>query len=160
MAHRRKHSGMTWEARREEVIGRCPGCHYCGDESATLNVHHQYYKTGKERWDYPGRSLIALCNRCHARADHFRRRITRACGVLSGEQAIRALGYTEALAKEDDGPIGSIELMGCEYADGVGAVFGLTGSQVIGFAVNRIVQIADLFRASAYRHHRQALGLL
>lgn len=34
-----------------------------------LNVHHKYYQTGKEPWDYPDDALITYCSKCHE-AEH------------------------------------------------------------------------------------------
>jgi Leu/Phe-tRNA-protein transferase len=30
-----------------------------------LHVHHKYYESGKEPWDYDERALLTLCESCH-----------------------------------------------------------------------------------------------
>jgi hypothetical protein len=55
-----------WQKRRLEILERDGwACQNCGDTEATLNVHHCYYDRDKEPWDYPGKSLITLCENCH-----------------------------------------------------------------------------------------------
>jgi hypothetical protein len=55
-----------WQKRRLEIMQRDNfECRKCGDTKTTLNVHHRYYVTGRDPWEYPAFSLITLCIRCH-----------------------------------------------------------------------------------------------
>lgn len=55
-----------WQKKRLEVMGYDSfKCVECGSESKTLNVHHTYYVSGRNPWDYPSRSLLTLCQDCH-----------------------------------------------------------------------------------------------
>lgn len=40
-------------------------CVSCNDTESTLNVHHCYYESGLEPWDYSETSLVTLCEACH-----------------------------------------------------------------------------------------------
>jgi hypothetical protein len=63
-----------WQRMRLEVMNRDEfTCQSCFDKDATLNVHHSYYKQGKEPWDYPITALVTLCERCHQEETETRR---------------------------------------------------------------------------------------
>lgn len=55
-----------WQRKRLKIMERDDfQCMKCMDSESTLNVHHCYYDYGKEPWDYPSKSLITLCEKCH-----------------------------------------------------------------------------------------------
>lgn len=55
-----------WQKKRLEIMSRDDfSCQKCGDDSSTLNVHHGYYRTGNQPWEYPNSSLTTLCEDCH-----------------------------------------------------------------------------------------------
>lgn len=39
--------------------------HRITDQQRWLEVHHQYYLSGHDPWDYPPHALVTLCNVCH-----------------------------------------------------------------------------------------------
>lgn len=41
-------------------------CIECDSEDKTLNVHHDYYVSGRMPWEYPDFSLKTLCYDCHS----------------------------------------------------------------------------------------------
>jgi hypothetical protein len=49
----------------------------CGSTTATLNVHHKLYESGKEPWEYPLDSLLTLCEPCHNREYNDRNQVER-----------------------------------------------------------------------------------
>ncbi|MGN6438511.1 MAG: HNH endonuclease [Agriterribacter sp.] len=55
-----------WQKRRLEIITRdnCT-CRYCSDQSTKLDIHHKYYITGKEPYEYPDEALVSACKPCH-----------------------------------------------------------------------------------------------
>ena len=57
-----------WQRKRLEVMERdkwtCRSCGASG-EGVTLNVHHAYYESGKDPWDYPDDTLVTWCEDCH-----------------------------------------------------------------------------------------------
>ena len=58
-----------WQKKRLEIMQRDEfKCTECNDEKSTLNVHHRYYVTNREVWDYPSFSLTTLCESCHSTA--------------------------------------------------------------------------------------------
>lgn len=55
-----------WWKKRERILRRCANsCEECGSESASLEVHHCYYRYGREPWQYPDGALLGLCRKCH-----------------------------------------------------------------------------------------------
>lgn len=55
-----------WKTKRNRIINRCNGtCEDCGAHHVKLEVHHCYYRFGREPWQYPDGALLALCRSCH-----------------------------------------------------------------------------------------------
>jgi hypothetical protein len=55
-----------WQRKRLEIMERDGfACQECGDEKSTLAVHHAYYVSKREPWEYPNWSLSTLCDNCH-----------------------------------------------------------------------------------------------
>src|SRR4051812_4429925 len=51
-----------WQKKRLEIMQRDEfSCRKCGNDQATLNVHHTFYSPGRDPWDYPDASLVTLC---------------------------------------------------------------------------------------------------
>lgn len=44
-------------------------CQRCYRDDQTLNVHHLYYMSKRDPWDYPNFALQCICEECHAE-DH------------------------------------------------------------------------------------------
>jgi 5-methylcytosine-specific restriction endonuclease McrA len=56
-----------WQRMRLEVLSRTDfKCALCGMGDKTLHVHHRYYVSGRQPWDYPAHSLVSLCEGCHS----------------------------------------------------------------------------------------------
>ena len=55
-----------WQKKRLEIMERDDFmCVHCCDDKSTLNVHHCFYKYGRNPWDYPNNALITVCEECH-----------------------------------------------------------------------------------------------
>ncbi len=55
-----------WQKKRLEIMQRDEfTCQKCMDSESTMNVHHCFYETNAQPWDYPNDSLITLCEECH-----------------------------------------------------------------------------------------------
>ena len=54
------------------------------NKERTLSVHHKYYRTDLEPWEYPGSALITLCQDCHEviKQIDFKNLILQTCKVL------------------------------------------------------------------------------
>ena len=62
-----------WQKKRLEILERAEWfCEWCGDSKSQLQVHHAYYTGNKKPWDYPSKSLFALCVNCHKYAEELR----------------------------------------------------------------------------------------
>lgn len=58
-----------WQKRRLRILDRDDyTCTKCGDKKKQLQVHHSYYVSGRNPWEYPDWSLTALCGACHKEA--------------------------------------------------------------------------------------------
>jgi hypothetical protein len=59
-----------WQRKRSRILERCSGkCEEC-DSTSGLEVHHCYYRFGREPWQYPDIALLVLCPDCHKRRTH------------------------------------------------------------------------------------------
>lgn len=55
-----------WQKKRLEILSRDDFmCQKCQDKESTLHVHHRYYESGVEPWDYEDHTLVTLCWDCH-----------------------------------------------------------------------------------------------
>lgn len=66
MKYSEKLKDPRWQKLRLEVFKRDEWmCQWCYNKDMTLNVHHLYYESQKEPWEYPLTALITLCDDCH-----------------------------------------------------------------------------------------------
>lgn len=64
MSYKDDYKDPRWQKKRLEILGRDKWkCVACGDDKATLHVHHCSY--GKKPWDVPDYVLQTLCEGCH-----------------------------------------------------------------------------------------------
>ena len=86
-----------WQKKRLKVMERdgflCTHCKIDGD---TLNVHHSYYRSGRDPWDYPDESLITVCEKCHAKIEAMRVRF----GIETASSVKRCALFHELLCSE------------------------------------------------------------
>lgn len=55
-----------WQKKRLLILERDDWtCQLCLDNKSTLHVHHRWYLSGREPWDYPDAGLVTLCETCH-----------------------------------------------------------------------------------------------
>ena len=55
-----------WQRLRLKVFERDGfTCRYCGDTEERLAVHHLYYVSGREPWEYPLGAFKTACSTCH-----------------------------------------------------------------------------------------------
>ena len=66
MTYQEKLKDPRWQRRRLEIFERDEWkCQACGSDKKTLHVHHKFYITGKDPWDYGDDALSTICERCH-----------------------------------------------------------------------------------------------
>lgn len=54
-----------WQVKRQRILKRCKNlCEECG-KAKPLQVHHCYYRYGRQVWQYPDGALLGLCDSCH-----------------------------------------------------------------------------------------------
>lgn len=55
-----------WQKKRLEIFERDGWkCWRCNSDTSTLCVHHRYYESDKEPWEYNNEALVTLCEECH-----------------------------------------------------------------------------------------------
>jgi hypothetical protein len=55
-----------WQKKRLEIFERDSfTCRYCDAKDKTLEVHHLYYVSGREPWEYPLGTFKTACSDCH-----------------------------------------------------------------------------------------------
>lgn len=65
-----------WQKKRLEVMEKANWkCACCGDSGSTLHIHHGYYESGYDPWDYEDKTLHCLCSDCHTMAEWAKRDI-------------------------------------------------------------------------------------
>jgi hypothetical protein len=76
-----------WQKLRLEVLQRCEWkCQLCLNTKDTLFVHHNYYSSGRDPWDYPPEDLHAYCEDCHLAADAQRIEWQEVAGPFTFEE--------------------------------------------------------------------------
>ena len=67
MTYSEKLQDPRWQKKRLEIMSRDMfRCVKCDDETNTLTVHHFYYISGRNPWEYQSNSMQTLCRDCHA----------------------------------------------------------------------------------------------
>jgi len=76
-----------WQKIRLKVLERDGwACRKCLADDRTLHVHHLYYVSGKEPWEYDLDALMTLCEECHQDEYEYRReaedKLLEVCRIL------------------------------------------------------------------------------
>lgn len=70
MNYSEKLKDPRWQRKRLEILNRDGfKCLACGDAKSTLHVHHCYYVSKREPWEYPNESLLTFCAKRHKDVD-------------------------------------------------------------------------------------------
>ena len=76
MKYSEKLRDPRWQKLRLEVMSRAGfGCENCGDKNSTLHIHHSYYVSKRDPWEYPIGSLSCLCENCHEKITEQKGRV-------------------------------------------------------------------------------------
>ena len=101
-----------WQKRRLEIMQRDDfTCRMCSAQSETLHVHHLRYSRGSDPWESADRSLITVCESCHAALHdlQFGSSVLESL-VAGGADIILLMEFDEALrVLFIEGPDGRIE---------------------------------------------------
>ena len=92
-----------WQRKRLEIMKRdefrCRCCYSGEEDEITLNVHHAYYESGLNPWEYPDDSLTTLCSVCHESVSSAMKSATKAIGSQKFTESIESVCMlTELLA--------------------------------------------------------------
>lgn len=70
MKYKDKLKSPEWQKKRLMIMERDSfTCACCGSRKNTLNIHHLYYLSNTDPWDYKDEALITLCEECHQREE-------------------------------------------------------------------------------------------
>lgn len=66
LPHWQQRQDPRWQKKRLEIFQRDDfTCQLCGTKDKQLQVHHRWYVSGRQVWEYPEASLVTLCETCH-----------------------------------------------------------------------------------------------
>jgi 5-methylcytosine-specific restriction endonuclease McrA len=101
-----KFKDPRWQKKRLQILERDKwACSVCGDASSTLHVHHGYYESKYEPWDYSDDTLHTLCEECHSWANDLRRDLHFEMAKLPIEFQARLLSFVAAMRNKGHGTI-------------------------------------------------------
>lgn len=87
-----------WQAMRLRIMERDKfSCRDCKDEKSTLNVHHAFYRKGRDPWEYDESDLITLCETCHENRHDSKEYILSALADISGATQKRIAGAIHSI---------------------------------------------------------------
>jgi hypothetical protein len=73
MTYSEKLKDPRWQRRRLEVLEAAGWkCSQCESTDQTLHVHHNFYRSRTEPWNYPDHALRVVCEECHDLAEEQR----------------------------------------------------------------------------------------
>lgn len=76
MNYSEKLKDPRWQRRRLEKMSASEWkCEICGDGKEELHVHHPYYDSEKEPWEYSDINLQCLCSTCHTLSHLDRKKV-------------------------------------------------------------------------------------
>lgn len=62
-----------WQRKRLEIFNRDEWkCTKCSDTETNLQVHHLYYRSDTDPWDYPNDVFLTLCDTCHRKVEFIK----------------------------------------------------------------------------------------
>ena len=73
-----------WQKKRLQILSRDNfTCQICGHDDKTLHVHHLYYESGMNPWEYPEDAMITLCEDCHKSEHESKKNILKVIDQLN-----------------------------------------------------------------------------
>lgn len=87
-----------WQKKRLQILERDGWfCQMCGDVDKELHVHHKFYVSRCEPWEYDDSVLVTLCWHCHERQSQFKNDL---CGLLCDSHNNEALRMAGSLIEK------------------------------------------------------------
>lgn len=83
-----------WQKKRLEILNRDNWtCEICEATDETLHVHHGYYESGLDPWEYDDGTLHTLCESCHEQTEE----LLRDCRLEIAKMSCNLLGALRLL---------------------------------------------------------------
>lgn len=91
MTYSEKLKDPRWQRRRLEMLEAANWtCDQCGSTDQTLHVHHNFYRTKTDPWNYPDHALRVLCEDCQEMAEIQRRELNEVIECLYDDEHIES----------------------------------------------------------------------
>ena len=94
-----------WQRKRLEVMNRdkwtCRCCGVYGD-GVVFNVHHAYYESGKNPWEYPSDSLVTWCSDCHSIMHDYLQILNKSVCNMTGARISALMAHIQELERESN----------------------------------------------------------
>lgn len=92
MSYAQKLRDPRWQKARLAILESAHWkCQECWSGEKELQVHHIFYLTGVEPWDYPRELLMALCMDCHKERQAVEQAIFKNIAVILRDKDIPEL---------------------------------------------------------------------
>lgn len=70
MTYKEKLRDPRWQRKCAEMKSMAGwACECCNRTDLNLQLHHKYYQSGAEPWDYPASAFLVLCEVCHEQTE-------------------------------------------------------------------------------------------
>jgi hypothetical protein len=129
MSYKELLTDPRWQKKRLQVLERDGWqCTNCGDQKKTLHVHHNHYEFGMAPWEYPEKSLAAVCKDCHSTIENQRKRMLSIIKMVGYEDYVYITGIIAAYLAEKGNVISGLTLE--ELTEGSAMYLGCRGEDV------------------------------
>lgn len=113
-----------WQKKRLDILNlKGFKCEKCGDEENQIQVHHRFYITGREPWEYDNDVFQVLCEKCHE-ASHKKEVETIEVVPVRYQELIMLLDETDLLATKH--LVHTLTNFKNEYGDIITLIAGLS----------------------------------
>ena len=95
MTYAEKLKHPEWQKKRLKILERDQfTCQLCDSKDKTLHVHHKFYISGRNPWEYTDGMFMTLCHECHESNAHSQEKggVFERCADLD-HQELEALLY-------------------------------------------------------------------
>jgi len=101
-----------WQKKRLEIMSRDNfQCALCNTADTTLSVHHFYYISNRNPWDYPDLSMHTVCKDCHSQLHDNQSDLNSQCSwevTASIEIFIQNKLLSQNIRPFEDGSLGQL----------------------------------------------------
>lgn len=131
-----KYKHPNWQKKRLEVMSLSHfQCDNCGDADTTLNVHHKFYISGRDPWEYENHELQCLCEPCHQSIHAMGERLNSTIQKYKAHESYDPhilIGFLEGLMCDGPWPV---DPLSWEWLRGFACAQSNTASELVDAAI-------------------------